>query len=145
MSNYERHKCPFPAAEHRDTTVLQDIIYEDGRSIVKLDCIQVLAKEIVKPRTHKIDADRLEQVFNYMKVYPWFIELQILGMKLFASVLDTDRGVVELDTICVGWEAHVRLYENVDSAKKVIGELCAKYEERTRNLIGALGKCPEGM
>lgn len=136
-SSYSEHKCPFPASEHVDGAVLRDIIYEDARSMVKLKCIEVIAGKVIPPDGKPIDSDKLEQVYSYMKLYPWFVELQAMGMKLFAFVLDTPNGVATLE-VCDRWREHVKSYEHVPSLKELIGELCAKYDRDIAKKLGSL-------
>lgn len=126
------HKCPFPASDYKDETILQDIVYDDARSAVKLSCIEVLAQNVVNPRATRINVEKLELLYSYMQTYPWFIELQALGIKWFMSVLDATDGEEVLESVCNGWQAHIKEYISVGSIKCDIERLCGKYDEKKR-------------
>lgn len=106
--------------------------------MVKLRCIEVFAGKVIQSCGKRIDRDKLEQVYSYMKLYPWFVELQSMGMKLFLSILDMDNGVVQLDEICQGWYRHVKSYVHVQSLKEPIAELVTKYDRDVAAMLGSL-------
>lgn len=85
-----------------------------------------------------VDSEKLEMIYGYMKMYPWFVELQGLGIKLFLSVVDVPNGVGILQTVCEGLNSHLVAYEELNSVKDDIKRLREKIQQKEVDLLKLL-------
>ena len=106
--------------------VLHRIINEDKRMFIKLQCYEIIAKNVVHPRTKSVDRCNLGYTLRYMKQYHSFIEMQMVGLDVVLDVISSPGGNAVLDSECADFDAYLSQFLHVESMKEKLDLYTAK-------------------
>ena len=116
MSELTSHRCPYAASEYVDRKKLTDIIFDDDRRNVKIECIKTIADRVINPRGRRVvNRVNMEIVYHCMVVYAWMCDVQEVGMDMFISVCEIEGGSEMIDAVCPKLLQHMCGYGDVPS------------------------------
>ena len=108
------HDCPVTVSEETDLKLLIDIVADDPRPCVKLLSVEIMTKKVLSRRTMQINRCILEHLYQFMRNYTWFVEMQVIVLDVINELCTVKGGCEGIKEVCSDLDTHLSRYERCE-------------------------------